>query len=62
MSDAGEETNFVQQQGIGNSNKSLLRYDNGDTSKVKLKGCSVVLTDSFRVGRSVCARKTNVSS
>ena len=57
----GEEANFVRQQGIGKSNRSLLHYHNEETTKVKLKACSVVLTDIFRVGRSVCARKTNVS-
>ncbi|KAI0216474.1 hypothetical protein LSAT2_031499 [Lamellibrachia satsuma] len=61
MSDTGEEANFVRQQGIGKSNRSLLHYHNEETTKVKLKACSVVLTDIFGVGKSVCARKTNVS-
>ena len=61
MSDAGEQTHFVRQEGIEKSNKILLRERSGETTKVQLKACSVVLTDIFGVGRSVCARKTNVS-
>ena len=51
-----EETHFVQQQ-----DKSLLRDHNGETSKVKLKACKVILTDIFGVDRSVYTRNTYVS-
>ena len=50
--DEEEETRSIGQQGTVQSHQH-----NVETSKVKLKACSVVLTDIFKVSRTVCAKK-----
>ncbi|KAI0211248.1 hypothetical protein LSAT2_003947, partial [Lamellibrachia satsuma] len=57
MSDAELDTCFIEQQDIVKSNNNLLHDHNANTSKVKLKACTVVLTDMFKFDRPVCVGK-----
>lgn len=57
MSGAEQETRFSEQQDIGKSNNSLLHDRNADTSKVKLKACTVALTDMLKFDMLVCVGK-----
>ena len=58
-SDAEDETRSIGQQSIVESHNSLTRDHDGETNKVKLKACPVVMKDIFKVSR--CAEKTNRS-
>ena len=52
-----DEANMSDTHKHVKSNKN--QSDNGDIDKVKLKACTVVLTDIYKFGGSLCAGKTN---